>query len=218
MNKWRCKKCDGIGIVPVSTGGYAPCKCLVEDLIIRKLGEKLAQARLSTIKARTPSQEHALKKIIDAPRKSWYICGDNRSGKTYMIAALYNFFMVDCYPERGTFWVNASTMRKAFSGVGSISFETEDIYEGKVKRLFIDDLGKETISDWCRQEYHELFTALCRTQAQVVITSNFPPEKLVGDEHQAFLGMGTVSRIIDIMGDEYIELTGKAMDCCHRAN
>lgn len=212
----NCERCGNAGIVESAEGGFMQCPCYYQRKVEHKLGPVLAGARLATMKARTTEQARALEIIRKDINRSRYIKGPNRSGKTYLAAALHNLFVIEKKEIVSTAWVDSDILRKKLSnidGTDDIGFEITDIITGKVKRLFIDDLGKESITPWARQEYHRLFTVAQRFGIQLVITSNFSIVELEGDTTYEFLGMGPATRIIDIMNREEIEILGSAMDC-----
>lgn len=148
---------------------YEPCKYQEDKLKDKNnftnlktfhLSENLKNAKMKDIYVDDKSRVEIIK-FLDSycdnylkcnKQKGMYLCGNFGSGKTYLVAALFNELAknnISCamvyFPEF------LRVLKSSFSNVES-DYETTFSYIKNVPLLLIDDLGAENLTPWGRDE------------------------------------------------------------------
>jgi len=168
----------------------------VEKMLKKRLGTKFYGHLREQIKSHSPSQSQALKEIGDDPNGSYFIHGNYSSGKTHIAALLYEIL---CYWRlaRGYVWISEvelkEDLRKASTDREYLPFvSVGKILSGRIKALFIDDMGKTKPSPFYREKLFGIVDTLYRHEKQLVITSNYPLSQLAIPDQ---FGVGICNRI-----------------------
>lgn len=85
---------------------------------------------------------------------------------------------------------------------------TEDVYHSLIgtRLLILDDVGKETGSEFKQQVYFRLLNS--RQMAPVIVTVNYPLEGAGSLVTKMIFNEPTVSRLLGMTGENYFKLTG----------
>ncbi len=122
-------------------------------------------------------KSQALTKMIKS-EKGFYLFGNNGIGKTFLCIAFANHF----YEKEGektlfVFWPDFIEKTKRFN-------QNNAHYINKVKyakRLIIDDLGQESISQWSRDDIlNSIIAFRLERGLYTVVTSNYTKHELLG--------------------------------------
>ncbi len=195
-----CEFCDDLGWV-VKREGSTRCKCLIQKIKIRNIGEEFADVKLYHIKPKNETQTKIKAIMLKNPYGSYYIYGDLNMGKTHFLSALYNKALDDGYIDTTRF-----TKDKIFKKhITEWNFDREkycpinyELFENReIKWLFWDDVGKSDMSSFFRQEIYaiiDLFRSNPNT-FRLVMTSTFSLDELASPD---YLGSSTIRRIEDL--------------------
>lgn len=89
----------------------------------------------------------------DKHQKGLYLCGNFGSGKTYLIAAMFNELAKDNVKSAIVFWPEfLNSLKASFNSDNKKSFKEKYSLIKKVPLLLIDDLGAESVTSWSRDE------------------------------------------------------------------
>ena len=89
----------------------------------------------------------------DCHQKGLYLCGNFGSGKTYLIAAIFNELAKDGIKSAIIFWPEfLNSLKRSFNSEFKSEFKNKYNYVKKVPLLLIDDLGAESVTTWSRDE------------------------------------------------------------------
>ena len=168
-NLLDCKnKVEGFCYLPINNNGvltftYKPCK--YKEIQINKskhldnikyfnTPEYVKNATLDSIYKTDKNRFNAINWLMDflddyednKKCKGLYLHGNFGSGKTYLIAAIFNELAKNNYKSSIIFW--PEFLRQAFYDDFNAKFE----YVKKVPLLLIDDIGAEGLTAWNRDE------------------------------------------------------------------
>ena len=89
----------------------------------------------------------------DSHQKGLYLCGNFGSGKTYLIASMFNELAKDNIKSAIVFWPNfLNDLKTSFSSNIKSEFKTKYNSVKKAPLLLIDDIGAESVTPWSRDE------------------------------------------------------------------
>lgn len=89
----------------------------------------------------------------DKHQKGLYLCGNFGSGKSYLIAAMFNELAKDNIKSAIVFWPEfLNNLKASFNSDIKSEFKNKYNYVKKVPLLLIDDLGAESVTPWARDE------------------------------------------------------------------
>ena len=148
---------------------YKPCKYMEVNLDNNKYKDyvnlydvpsMLANAKMKDIYVDDKSRidvvkyiDNYIKSYNEKREKGLYLYGNFGTGKTYIIAALFNEFAkkemksaIIYFPEF------LRTLKSTFSSVEEGSFSSKFDYIKKIPLLLIDDIGAENVTAWGRDE------------------------------------------------------------------
>lgn len=138
-----------------------------------------------------------------------YIVGNVGTGKTYLASAVARLAIDDGMSTRVTDTLDILASLKATFGTD----ESEDDVLSRLSRcklLVIDDLGKETPTDWVLSQVFRIVNDRYEQMRPVIVTTQFSRPELIerlaknGDEETA---VAIVSRLFEMC--ELISLTGQ---------
>ena len=151
----------------------------------------------------------------DVHQKGLYLCGNFGSGKTYLIAAMFNELAKDGINSAIVFWPEfLNSLKASFNSDVKSEFKNKYNYVKKVPLLLIDDLGAESVTPWSRDEILcPLLQYRMDEKLPTFFTSNLNFENL--ENHLAITSKGDeiikagriISRIKQL--SEYQELVSK---------
>jgi DNA replication protein DnaC len=129
------------------------------------------------------------------PGDGLFISGPVGTGKTHLAAAIANYIMRKYYSSVKFVSMNTvlANLRSSFREDSSVS-ETEIIRKlVNVQLLVLDDLGKESTSEWSTSIIYSIINGRYERNKPIIITTNYSPEML-----EKKVGDATVSRIIEM--------------------
>lgn len=86
-------------------------------------------------------------------QKGLYLCGNFGSGKSYLIAAMFNELAKDGIKSAIIFWPEyLNDLKSSFNSPVKTEFKTKYTTIKKVPLLLIDDIGAESVTPWSRDE------------------------------------------------------------------
>lgn len=212
-----CPDCGGKGIIVDPSGtGARKCRCLVGSYVYRRVGSRFFPFDLPSMEAHTPSQVECLKSIRENPGGSYYLYGNNRTGKTTIAAALFHTRARDAKEKfHSVRWWTEPDLRTMllFGNVSGpaltegnepsvVEQVTDAIMEGDLRAIFIDDIGKVKVTAATRQAFYAFVNTLYNfsEHVQLVITSEFSLKDLAGVSVEGELSYGRAipARLADI--------------------
>jgi DNA replication protein DnaC len=205
----KCKFniCNGSGWISfIDSEGverWKPCKCLIDRRKEKILGF-FKDVDLFKTEPQNESQRKALETVKVNPYGSYYIFGEIRTGKTHLMAGIYNY-VYDNITQKIE-WYRDKDLKEFFRecemGMNDLDVIT-DIKEKRKVMIFLDDLGKVELNDFVRQEFYEFIDEVYVQKCKMVLTSVFGLEELVN-----LYGVSVVRRIEDIV-DNIIKIKPK---------
>ena len=82
-----------------------------------------------------------------------YLCGNFGSGKTYLIASLFNELAKENIKSAIVFWPDfLNDLKQTFSSTIKSEFKTKYNSVKNAPLLLIDDIGAESVTPWSRDE------------------------------------------------------------------
>ncbi len=175
----HCKNCKGLAMCENAISGFAYLPKVDKEKLIfcykacrfqKQLEEKTAyqknvsifelpkeikEANMKNIYTDDKNRFEAIKWITafkkEYPKnsKGLYLCGSFGSGKTYLVAALFNEFAKEGVKSAIIFW--PEYLRELKSSFGS-DFKEKVEQIKKVPLLLIDDIGAESATSWSRDD------------------------------------------------------------------
>ena len=89
----------------------------------------------------------------DKKQKGLYLCGNFGSGKTYLIAAMFNELAKEGIKSAIVFWPEfLNDLKASFSSPIKTEFNSKYNAVKKAPLLLIDDIGAESVSSWSRDD------------------------------------------------------------------
>lgn len=125
-----------------------------------------------------PIKADVLGRMIQS-KKGYFLYGDNGIGKTFMCAAHANrVYEQTKVKSLFVFWPDFIEKTKRFNNNDNKHYINKVKY---AKRLIIDDLGQESISQWSRDDIlNPIIAFRLEKNLPTIITSNYTPEELKG--------------------------------------
>jgi DNA replication protein DnaC len=194
-----CPQCQGEGYI-IRGEDSKPCRCRFEVYAYNRVGPRFWPYDLATYKPATPSQAKAIEIIRAAPKGSFYLHGNNRTGKTSLAAAL---FRARVYAVgRLCSWWEEGELFSIANQAPSFGFLILHGIDNGIRGVWIDDVGKASLTAARRQFFFSLINAVY-TQAgacQIVVTSNYSLRDLaeLAPGGEIAYGTGVASRLAEI--------------------
>lgn len=177
------------------------CQCHFRKLKEMFFGKEFVDKTLENYIPKNNLQLKAKEQLTKEPLKSYFIFGEVGTGKTHLIAGLYDKYWDLSTWHETSVWKELDLIRdlRLFE-LGKIQINIfQEIRLGNIKRFFLDDIAKTKMTEFQLQELFGIFDDLYRFQCQIVITSNHNLEYLTN-----ILGGAIVRRIDDMC--EVVEL------------
>lgn len=121
------------------------------------------------------------------PLVNYYLCGENDTGKTHMLWALYQHAVISQRNVIATTladWIEDTIQR--FKTEGSrdrdavVHFQLADLDQSRWPySVFIDDVDKKTVSEFVADRFFNLVDTVYRHEHQLVVTSQLDPERSI---------------------------------------
>lgn len=123
-----------------------------------------------------PSKAVFIREILKSKNKNYFLTGSNGIGKTFLSLALANTHYENTKEKTlYVFWPDFIEQSKDFSSANSQLIKKVKY----AKRLIIDDLGQESISQWGRDDVlNPIIAYRLERKLETVITSNYSFEEL----------------------------------------
>lgn len=193
----KCPVCHGTYYV-YTKDGVVPCECLIQARKIVTLGKRFALVTLENYKPRNESQKKAIEQVRKNPDGSYYFWGPLRSGKTYLLSAIFNRTIRN-HPYQTRFITDrelkTSLVELVTGAKEHIPVSAREVKNGQLRILFWDDVGKAKVSAFLKQEIFALIDELYKRNGRIIITSNYPLEELADED---LLGGSSIRRIDDL--------------------
>lgn len=190
-----CPLCFGCGMEIVKGKGARTCDCRIragiesrrEEMIekIPTIYEDFSLANLEPDLTRHRNQPREIQKMRENPNSNFAICGKYGSGKTHLLWALYRTQLERRRVFAGTLEqiVNEHKQRIETSNTGGFPAPLSIVPEKfRQKRtpwtLFIDDIDKETPTEFVSKILFALLDAVVSYEHQIVFTTNLHAEDL----------------------------------------
>lgn len=172
----ECKnKIEGYAYLPKVNNGtlefsYKPCKYkkkmdkenkFHENTILYNVPDEIKNADMKKIYKTDKKRYSTISWIIDfiqkykedPHQKGLYLCGNFGSGKTYLIAAMFNELAKENIKSAIIFWPDfLNELKSSFSSPIKTEFNTKYNSVKKAPLLLIDDIGAESVTPWSRDE------------------------------------------------------------------
>ena len=159
-------------------------EAIAKNMVLFDMPKEIREAKMKNI---DPSDKNRLKAIkwitnfIDEYQKNnhikgLYIHGSFGSGKTYLIAALFNEFTRQGMKTAIVYWPEyLRNLKSSFSG----NYEEKFNYIKRVPLLLLDDIGAENVSAWGRDEIlSSILQFRMQEEMPTFFTSNFSTKDL----------------------------------------
>lgn len=194
-NKVQCEVCqDKLIVYDESIGTYRDCKCKLKVIRQRYLGN-LSSVDLTKIVPQNDQQKKALEVVKANPFRSYMFTGTIRAGKTYFMAGLHNYIQ-EFYTKKVA-WFSDYDLKQMFVQIEMNNFPSDDLVtkvkKGDVKVVFIDDLGKATVSDCYMQGLFHLVDELMKREVKFCTTAIISLEEMA-----KIYGISITRRIEDL--------------------
>lgn len=223
-----CGICNDTGTELTETGART-CACVRQKLQQRRIAEK--DRKLARIDARYagvtlagltpraelhPDQGRYIARMRAAPFENYYICGNNDTGKTHLLWALYESAVsAGRGVAAGTLFDMLESMKSLFrlnhrrNQGESTDPETNpfaNLQGAAPFSAFIDDVDKARPTEFAAEFFFSYVDALYRYKHQIVVTSQLDPEKRVDgrdslidhfEKADARYGIGIVRRLVN---------------------
>jgi DNA replication protein DnaC len=194
----RTCRCGGGGWIYTKQKAVEKCCCLLQKKKQFIVGNEFAAVTLDTIAAR-PYQVKAVTALRNERDNSYLLTGDYGRGKTYLLAALFDWHW---FQHAGLcHWFNAVTLSNLSRDFDSCAFdELIILLECSANRhhVFIDDLGRDPMTPWLRRQLYFLTDTIKRYGHAIAASSNFTLSALADDDNDRMPG-GAIMRRIDDM-------------------
>lgn len=170
--------------------------------------ENESQARAKA--AATVYAGRAMRYDFPEGRPSLYIGGHKGTGKTHLAAAIANVLLDGGKEVVWTTHIDMmDTIQRSYNPKSNTSADNAAARYIYANVLVIDDLGKQTSSEWNEKMLHKIINARYEGERPTIITSNYGTEGLTarlthGDSDHT--SAPTVSRIREMCG--FITITG----------
>lgn len=188
-----CSRCRDAGWEEVAPRQVRPCQCLVARLKLRALGPRFVGASFDRLEQDVaavgrrphPSLLRARDVMAARPGGSYLLTGPYGAWKTYLAACQFNALFEQGW--QGLRFLHDAdlfrSLRNAELGEGVAVLTAADIRSGAIRHLFVDDLGKQTVTAFVRRAYWEIFDAIFQSDGRVgtTITSNYGLQGLAYD-------------------------------------
>lgn len=173
-----------------------------------KYGVKIAGIPIAYLDAKISNNKCSkwLEDYCRYDRKNLVIGGNVGTGKTYNMYALYHELLlrgVDCY--FGTMTSILRSLRDTY--VEDSQYRENEILKKleTIPVLFIDDLGKERVSEWATEKVYDICDKRRVKNLPIVISSNMNRQNLI--KKYGANGEAIVSRLFG--GAETVQMAGK---------
>lgn len=165
--------CDGSGAIFNEEEGHSrPCKCLRVKTRLKFFGERFYAVQLDKIEPRTDRQKRLLKILLEKPDMGVFIHGPGNRGKTHFLAGIYNYW--DDRQAKVRYFDDAM-LRDEIQNAdlnGDFSFVRNLVKD--YNHFFLDDPGKESMSNSYRAGLYQFFNEIYKHNKHVVIAANEP--------------------------------------------
>lgn len=132
-----------------------------ENTLLYNIPEEIKNASIKKIYKTDKKRYNTISWIIDflqkykedKHQKGLYLCGNFGSGKTYLIASLFNELAKENIKSAIVFWPDfLNDLKQTFSSNIKSEFKTKYNSIKKAPLLLIDDIGAESVTPWSRDE------------------------------------------------------------------
>lgn len=211
-----CPLCYGCGMEVVEGRGARPCVCVIAKRIqehksgaletIPPLYEGFSLENIVPDPSRHWRQQEAIRIIRENPNEKFAICGKYGCGKTHLLWALYRNQLESRRVYAGTLEEIIAEHKAIFEAnktgapVPSLSITPEKFRQRFTPwTLFIDDIDKETPTEFVSKILFALLDAACNFNHQIVFTTNLQPAALIQhfERGDARFGGAIARRLLD---------------------
>lgn len=146
-------------------------------------------------------------------RNGLFITGSPGTGKTHIAAAIANYLMAQGRPVICMTMIDLlDRIKRTYSKVNENEGDVLDIYK-KVPLLVIDDIGKESMTDWAVSTIYNIVNGRYEAYLPLIVTTNYDTDTLIsrmtpretGDDTTAH---ATLDRLMEMC--KGITLTGES--------
>lgn len=187
-----CPACFGNRVEVVAGKGARPCPaCLPSTeakrvaLLLGKMPARYQGVTLADLQPRLDLHRDQAKIIADMqanPLSGYYFCGDNDTGKTHFLWALYQHAVISQRVVIATTlhdWIEANLARYR-SDETLTTFRLSDLQQSVLPySVFIDDVDKKKVTEYVADMFFNFVDTVYRFKHQLVVTSQLDPEKRV---------------------------------------
>ena len=160
--------------------------------------------RFPTQKAACMEYAESLKEING---QCLFLYGQSGVGKTHLATAVANYAVYELGIS-AYFTTYAGMVREIQKGFKGRRYDEEQVDVEKLAKstglLILDDLGKESITNWSEQILFDLVDTRYRAAAPMIITSNMAPEELTAKyDYAAISRLISMSKVMSMYGYDY---------------
>jgi DNA replication protein DnaC len=221
-----CELCNGTGVEAVPGKGARSCSACTlpaqersRSLLLSKIPRRYSGARLDTLEANGlhKDQKRLVSFVKTHPFENYYLCGDNDTGKTHILWALYANAVTsgrNVIVTKLVDWIESlkaefsrSTPERAVERYARIADLRQSRYPFSI---FLDDIDKARPTEYVAEVFFNLIDTIYNYQHQLVVTSQLDPEKSVkgrnsliqhfegrGETYDGRYAIGIVRRIVN---------------------
>jgi len=188
-----CPICNNLRSIETDKG-WRRCQCILNYYKFKRVGV-LWDKDIANYKPQTALQDKVVNIIRPEQAQSYMFIGDVGTGKTYLMASLFNTIFNKVREK--TEWISDYDLKQDFVDVEMKEISegiVSKIKRGEIKYLFWDDIGKAKISDTYLQGVFSLVDTCLIVDCKLCISSCINLEKI-----QAIYGNSITRRIEQIM-------------------
>ena len=160
--KMNCKICQDIGYLKNDQNSFEKCKCLQDKIKKENFGEYFVNKTFKNFEIRTKFIKIVKETLQKNLNKSFYISGKVGTGKTHLLAGLWELFQMN-NKEKITI-EEVKLLEK---------LKNNKIFIDKYDIIMLDDIGKVKIAEWDYEKYFNFYNDIYKQNKQLVLTSNY---------------------------------------------
>jgi DNA replication protein DnaC len=189
-------ECNGSGVIYSMKDNYTNarvCECVKAGDRLKILGERFTSIHLDAIMPRNAKQRRLKEILAMDPSTPVFVSGDVRTGKTHFLAAMFTHWHKKSSRVK---YLDDQRLKDELRNAelnGDMSFVYDLVKDNRY--IFIDDVGKASMSDFHRSALHRFFNELYKNNRHIFITSN---DSLATLGAQEYWGKAVARRVEDL--------------------